>query len=182
MQCKSSWSSQWSSLQSPSLCSWASCSPCLRVDYSTSLDCVKSLQVNTLVSIRLLEKGTTEKLCLLIRRVTDLKSAQNFSNVSQLSVQLKVVFSDGFTCSVVVCVCFKVWQTYPPLSSTHSTTRKSFWTHKNCFRDILATALSWPGCASLCCCVAGSYTSTCVRKSDQTKEEQCQRQHQQQSN
>lgn len=44
-QCRCWWFSQWSSLQSPSWCSWVNCSPCLRVDSSTSLGCVKSLQV-----------------------------------------------------------------------------------------------------------------------------------------
>ena len=44
-QCRSSWFSQWSSLRSPSWCSWVNCSPCLRADSSTSPGCVKSLQV-----------------------------------------------------------------------------------------------------------------------------------------
>lgn len=44
-QCRSWWSSPWSSPPSPFWCSWVSCSPCPRVGFSTSLDCVKSLQV-----------------------------------------------------------------------------------------------------------------------------------------
>lgn len=44
-QCRSWWSSPWSSPLSRFWCSWVSCSPCPRVGFSTSLDCVKSLQV-----------------------------------------------------------------------------------------------------------------------------------------
>lgn len=44
-QCRSWWSSQWSSPRSPSWCSWVNCSPCPRVDSSTSLVCVKYSQV-----------------------------------------------------------------------------------------------------------------------------------------
>ena len=44
-QCRSSWFCQWSSLPSPSWCSWVSSSPCQREDSSISPGCVKSLQV-----------------------------------------------------------------------------------------------------------------------------------------
>lgn len=44
-QCRSWWFSRWSSPRSPSWCSWVNCLPCLRVDSSTSLGCVKSFQV-----------------------------------------------------------------------------------------------------------------------------------------
>lgn len=45
-RCRCWWSSLWSSPRSPFWCSWASCSPCPREDFSTSPDCVKSLQVS----------------------------------------------------------------------------------------------------------------------------------------
>lgn len=44
-QCRSWWSSLWSSPRSPFWCSWVNCSPCPRVDFSTSPGCVKSSQV-----------------------------------------------------------------------------------------------------------------------------------------
>lgn len=44
-QCRSWWSSLWSSPRSPFWCSWVNCSPCPRVDFSTSPGCVKSSHV-----------------------------------------------------------------------------------------------------------------------------------------
>lgn len=44
-QCRSWWSSLWSSPLSPFWCFWVNCSPCPRVDFSTSLGCAKSSQV-----------------------------------------------------------------------------------------------------------------------------------------
>lgn len=44
-QCRSWWSCRWSSPPSPSWCSWVNCLPCPREDSSTSLACVKCLQV-----------------------------------------------------------------------------------------------------------------------------------------
>lgn len=65
---------------------------------------------------------------------------------------------------------FKGWPPFLQLSSTHCIIRKSFRTPENWLQDTLATASSWLGCVSPFCCVAGSYTSTCVKKSDQKKE------------
>lgn len=83
--------------------------------------------------------------------------------ISQIELYYLITFLIRYCCFV----CFQVWQTFLLPSSTHSTIRTFFGTHKNCFLDTSATASSWPGCVFLCCCVAASYTSTCVKKSDQ---------------